>query len=250
MSLIVEVNRQWRAVSEPAFSPGFNIEKFDETVPVRSSSVEIVDGDGEYDVPVTRGARKIRIAGYVVADSPDRLDAYELAHRAVLADGAAGQVTIARQFATVRGSAKLGDYVSFDRTFKSRADFDITFKFDDPRLYGKLNRFPLGILGVPVFHRGNYPAIPIITVSGSGSNDYSIYGPDGKQYRVTQDLVAGHPHVIDLRTGQLSIDGVVIFGGVTIADTWAIPGGRTVTCSFDPNGNSATATLALRETYF
>lgn len=247
----VDVNRQWRAVTWPAFSHGFNLERFTGwkpgSVSVRGESIEVEEGHGEYDLPVFRGRRIIDMAGYVVANSDWEIDRMADRFAAVLADGRLGSFTVddrgERRWAKVR----LFGTPEFEPTYRARADFSLEVRAPDPRIFGKAER-QTGA-SVDVVNRGTFPSSPVVQVSGSGTANYGVYGPDGRRWIVSQDLVPGHVHVLDIESGDLAIDGNLIIGGLVEADAFVCPPMKKTTISLDPNGNTATMTVINRPTY-
>lgn len=211
-------------------------------VDVKRDSVSRPQSHGDFDVPGYLEARIVSLAGPCIAESAE-----VLAHRGrqltgLLADGGSLPVTFDVPGGPLWGTARLADKTEFDVSlWGSRAQYNLRLLFANPRLLGESRT--AGAFS-PAFNYGNFPATPIHTVVGTSPAGYTIGGPDGKQYIVTQPLVAGSPHVIDMATGYLTINGATIFGGVSRADTWAIPGGG----NFAHTLNAAVGTLTLATT--
>ena len=98
------------------------------------------------------------------------------------------------------------------------------------------------------FHYGNFPATSTIVVAGSMPSGYTIYGPAGKAYTVTQAVVSGHPHTIDMATGLLMIDGTYVYGVTSSGATWAVPPGGQVTQTLTPVSGAGTMTVSTPDT--
>jgi hypothetical protein len=81
------------------------------------------------------------------------------------------------------------------------------------------------------------------------ASGYTIEGPDGAEFSVTQAVTTGHPHTIDMRTGLLSVDGAVVYGQVSSGDTWEIPAGSAVSMTLVPVAGSGTLTATVRDTF-
>lgn len=202
--------------------------------------------DGDYDLPVFRESRIVALSGTCVARSNA-----ELIHRAsqLTGLGSSGQLVrlVVEQGSRVNwADARVVSQTQWDeRTGHKAADFQIQFKCADPRKFGETRTFASG---EAAFHYGNFPATPQITVSGSRPSGYTVNGPDGKRFVVTRALTAGNPHSIDMDTGLLRVNGVLVFGGVTVADTWAIPAGRQVIHTVTGSG-SGDLSVKVADTY-
>jgi hypothetical protein len=249
--VVVDVNRQLRAVSWPAFSQGFNLEKLTGWKPgsvgVRAETIEVEDGHGEYDLPVFRGRRTIELSGYVVAESDRQLNRFGDQLASVLADGGRGPVVVTEQGEQRWARARLHGTPKFETTFRNRADFELELRCPDPRIFG--HKESIAGYAVEIVNWGTFPSSPTIQVSGSGSNDYAVYGPEGRKWLVSRDLVAGHPHTLDIESGDLIIDGQLILDGLVEAEPFACPPGQGTSISFDPNGNDAMMTVTNYSAY-
>lgn len=214
-------------------------------VGVRGESVEYPHGDGDFELPVFRSSRFVTIEGPCIADSAERLDWYSNVLTGLLAGPDSGRVIFDLPGGVRWGDAQLNGPPEFDITmWGQRADWQLSLKFADPYLYRDAASFAGGS---PSFHRGNTKAIPVHTVTGSNGSGYTINGPDGKRFTVTRAVVAGSPHVIDMATGWLTINGVVQTGAVTVSDLWAVPGGAQVTHTIA--GSGLTLSTLLRDTF-
>ncbi|WP_440708827.1 hypothetical protein [Herbiconiux sp. YIM B11900] len=250
MTVTQSVNNRWKAVSQPAFSRGFNLERLagwkPGSVGVRGESIEVEEGHGEYDLPVYRGRRIIESSGYVVAANNAERNRMSDRFSGVLADGSLGRVTIEdegeRRWARVRLQS-----ASFEDTYPARADWELALRAPDPRIFGDLEEYTGGI--VDVINRGSFPSSPVIKVSGAGTNTYGVYGPSGRRWLVEQDLVSGHPHYLNIETGELIIDNVLFIGQTPEADSWVCPPGVRTRHTIDPNGNNAVMTVLNRNTW-
>ena len=217
-------------------------------VGVRDKSVERPQGHGDFDIPPTRSARFLTIGGPCIAESAERLDWYNRVLTGLLSGGESGRVVFDMPGGPLWGDARLQGTPEFEPTlWGQRADWQLSLKFADPRLFGDARTFAAG---EPAYHYGNFPAIPVFTISGDMPGGYAIDGPNGKQFRVTKPLVPGQPHVIDMATGWLTVGGVVQTGVVARGDVWAIPGGAQVTNYVTPiTTGSATTSILVRSTY-
>src|SRR5690606_35423009 len=156
--------------------------------------VERPQAHGEFDVPVFRTSRIVSITGPCLADSAEKLDWYSNQLTGLLADGQAGRVVFDIPGGPRWGDARLFDVPDFEPVlWGERAAWQLQLKFANPRLFGETRTFGPGA-SVTAHHYGNFPATPVITVSGAAPGGYTLTGPDGKQFIVTRPLVAGTPH--------------------------------------------------------
>lgn len=197
-------------------------------------------GDGDFAPLSYLKARDLPMNGFVVENTHA-----ELVHqmdRLKAQRGRTVRVAVDDPNRTTWADAEIRA-VRFDPLgFAPEADFVVEFHMPDPRRFSS----SAGVFasGEPVFHRGTYAATPDITVTGNMPSGYTVNGPDGKKYVVTQALTTGRAHRIDMHTGWLYLDGVLQQGAVSRAETWTIPPGRRVTMTLVPvSGSGALAIL-------
>ena len=219
---------------------------WDDSTPTKRQSVDRPWAHGAFGIRGFRDVRVVTLAGHCFADSEQQLNWYDSQLTGLLADGDIGRIVVEHSGVTTWADCYLDDETQFDMIAAGAlATFQIKFWCPNPRKFGDAHTFASG---VPAFHYGNFPATPVHVVSGAMSG-YTIYGPAGKQYVVTAPVVAGHPHTIDMATGYLSIDGAVVAGAVSQADTWAIPAGAQVTHALVPTSGSGTLATTVIDTY-
>lgn len=219
------------------------LDGLDDGVSVRGEVVQRQFADGDYDLPTTLDARIVQIAGGCIANSPGQLAWFKSALKGMFG-GASGPVTFEHLGSTVWGVARMAPSTrpnfKVDGTDSLSAAFSIQLKFPDPFLYGETRTFAGG---TPALHYGNWKAIPVHVVSGVNASGYTINGPGGRQFKVAKPVTSGSPHTIDMRTGWLTINGVVQTGAVTIADLWSIPAGGQVTHTLTGSGLTLATTV-------
>lgn len=214
---------------------------------VRRDEVVIPGGHGSFDTPGLLSARVVSISGYAIARSQEKLGHL----RGMLTGaGAAGdklRIIVDLQGETLWADGRLTGQPSFvDSGGVRRARFQTQFWFPDPRKYGDTRT---SASGAGAFHYGNFPASPVITVTGSMPSGYTITGPVGRTYVVTQALTSGHAHRIDMRTGRLYLDGVLQVGAVSVGQTWAVPGGAAVVHTLTPVSGTGVLSVAVTDTF-
>lgn len=202
-------------------------EGWDDGPDVRRESVDRPGMHGEFDLPVYSASRVISVDGHALAWSAD-----ELGHlrNEIMGLGAFGQklrMTVDHQgtelWADVRRGAKPSFRDAGIRHGMHRATFAVHFVAVDPRKYGTVRDFTTG---QAAYHYGNFPATPELIVTGPKAAGYTVTGPGGRQYIVTSPLASGQTDRIDLMTGWLYRDGVLLSGAISQAQVWALqPGG-------------------------
>lgn len=118
------------------------------------------------------------------------------------------------QWATVDPRGKVAITFPTD----TRMEFQIPLEAIDPFKYGE-SYTVAGSSSTPaaLFHRGKVPAWPVVTVTGTAADGYTL-ALNGKSVVVTQSLVSGSPHTIDFKTGILRAGGSVVRGGLSTAN--------------------------------
>lgn len=209
-------------------------------VETKQERIDRPSDDGEFDVPGYLAGRMVSITGLILADT----DAgYEQAIAALAAIPATelSELTVVTALgstsAMVRRSGK-PDIAPV--VYGQSARFRVQFWAADPRRYGASHTFGPGSSVTGIGHDGNFKATPVLTVSGSSGGGYTVTGPGGKTITVTQALVSGHPHTIDLSTGGLYVDGARVAGGMSVFRPWSVPVGSTVSASVSAGSLSVT----------
>jgi hypothetical protein len=188
---------------------------------------------GDYDVPVFREARIVSLEGICLTDSAERQDHSGRQLLSILGDGSSGRVVFRMPGGTMWGDARLADSPEFEPTlWGQHAAWMLQLRFANPRLFGEARTFSSG---AAAYHFGNFTASPVFTVTGSMGSGYSITGA-GRTFTTSKPLVSGTPHVVDMSTGYLTINGVVQTGVVSSGDTWGVPAGTTVVNTLTGSG--------------
>lgn len=249
MTVILDVSNSFRAVSEPSFSLGFNLERLEGwtgDVSARREQIEIEGGHGDFDMPVTRGSRIVRASGYTVARTDEHLGRLEEKLTGTLAGGESGRITVERDGVKKWARGRILEAVP-ERTFRARGDWELALWCPNPRIYGEMN--VASGSSVTVFHRGNFAATSQIVVSGTEPSNYTIYGPEGRYIEVVLDVTFGHPHTIDTLTGELFRDGVLATDAIRHWDPWVIPRNKRVPVSVLSAGGSLSLTTRTPNTF-
>jgi hypothetical protein len=215
----------------------------------RIQSIERAQAHGDFDVPQFLGARFVTLEGWIQAESEAKLSWYQGQLVGLLAENA--QQIVVQQFGrTTWARGRLGAKPTFDPYGgEAFGDFQLMIKCPNPRKFGAMNLSQVSGGSVVSFHYGNVKATSVLTVTGTATGGYTIYGPGGKTYTVTAAVTAGHPHSIDMATGLLMRDGVYVTGVVTAGGTWAVPPGTQVSQSITPIGGSLVLTALTPDTF-
>lgn len=210
---------------------------------VRAETVARPMAHGEYALPLFREARVIRLRGLVHSDGLFNQQQDLMVLGGVLGDGARSVLSVEAAMGSRWCRVELADSPDIEVLVPGRvARYQLILRATDPLLFGAPQRFYGSSVGV--FHYGNAGAWPVVEITG-GRLPYTISGPGGKQFQVTQSLSLGSTHRIELKSGRVFRDGVLQVGAVGRADTWQIPPGSPSMMSM----SSGAMTVLLDDTY-
>ena len=230
---------------------GFYVKKgglkgFDDMPAGRRDAISREMQHGEFDLPVFRGPRVPSLEGIAVAASGFELAKFGSLITGCDADGSGIEVFKTHLGQTLRMRARVVEAAFSDRGSAGNrllGDFSLHMVCADPRKYGENRSYAGG--SVSAFHYGNFPASPVVEVVGPRTGPYTISGPGGRQFTVTQSLAAGQTHRINFRTGQVFRNGAVQSGAIGRSDLWTIPPGAQVAMSI----SSGSMTVTVSDTY-
>lgn len=189
---------------------------------VRREETQRPAAHGSFDSPGYRDAKVPFLEGTVTARSPGALAHKCRQLEALLSDGGQERVSVQdeRGHVTWQVVRLAQPAVVTDFGDGETADFQVGFWSPLAETYGEARLFTGS--SAKVYHRGSLPA-PVRVRIPNGPAAYTISSPGG----VFQ--VAGAPsggeHVVDLRTGRVTRNGVLLSGVVTRAETWDVPAG-------------------------
>lgn len=203
------------------------LEGLDDGVAVKGETVSRPSQHGDYELPTFMDSRIVPLAGNCLADSPQRLAHFGRQFTGLLTGGS-GRVVFEHMGSTLWGRASLapGAQKKFKVNASTATDarFQLQLKFADPRLFGESRPFAAAT-SLSLIHYGNFLSLPVLQVTGVMPSGYSIAGPGGRLFTVTQALAAGQTHRIDMATGRLYRNDVLQVGVVSRADMWGVPAG-------------------------
>lgn len=191
-------------------------------VDVRREDVPRPSAHGSFDLPGYLTGRVIPISGHMSAPNPERLEHLQASLVGLLAYGDLGRLTIDGPLGPRWCDVRLGSATQVTQLDETTARFLLTLWAPNPRMYGEVREYAAGETAL---NFGNFPSSPELIVTGPKAGGYTITGPSGRQYIVTQSLAAGQTHRIDLSTGWLYLNGVLQAGAVSQARTWAVSPG-------------------------
>lgn len=216
-----------------------------EGVDVRREDTPRPLAHGSFDAPVFLASRVIPVSGHVSTRS-----GAELVHEmnrltGLLAGGGTGRLSLEDDTGTTFLDVRLGAATQVTQLDDTTARFLVTFWAADPRRYGETHTFAAG---VPAVHYGNFPASPVIEVTGSMPSGYTV-SAGGKSFVVAQALTAGQTHRIDMETGWVYRDGALQTGAVGAAELWTVPPGQRLLHTLTPVSGSGLMTVTTIDTY-
>lgn len=192
---------------------------------VRRQETQRPAGHGSFDSLGYRDAKVPFIRGTVIARTRGELNAMSRQLEGLLADGSMARMTVQDdvggvtwQDVRIAQPAVVDDFGDGET-----ADFQVGFWSPKAEIYGDGDPKRATGSSATLFHRGTIPA-PITVRIPNSPAAYTISGPGGRQF-VVSGAPSGGVHVVDLRTGRVTRDGVLLQGVVTRADSWDLPSG-------------------------
>ena len=229
---------------------GFN--GWDDGADVRSTAVARPGAHGMYDLPKLLGARAISIAGWALAESEAKLGWWRSVVTGLGAGGDPVRFTVDHQGETLWADARIEGTTRFQdsgiRRGLHRASFLLQFSAANPRKFGEVNVDGPAV-SVVAKNYGNFPASSLIEVTGNMPSGYTINGPGGRKYTVTQALTTGRTHLVDMANSRLYLDGVQQIGKVSRRDSWAVPNSGSVTLTISPVSGAGLLLVRTPNTY-
>jgi len=190
--------------------------------------------------------REVRANGFANASSHENLGSLEERFSLLGGDDVQQVVFSVTEMGRTRWAIGYVDQAVFvpDGTIPS-AQFSLHLWFENALKFGEV-RTTAAASSATSINRGNTTASLVHTITGANAGGYTL-ASGGKTFTVTQPLVAGIPHTVDMETGDLTVAGVTISGKTTTADLWGVPGGGTVTTTI--TGGTAQVASTVKDTY-
>ncbi|MFB7843637.1 hypothetical protein [Microbacterium sp. NPDC056052] len=187
---------------------------------IRRNEIARPGAHGSFSTPGYLSARVLPFSGHIIQPSPQAM--LNMRNLLIgLGDAQSRRLDVDLDGLDVwmRVAAAGQPVVQISGSDPCTAKFDVQFWAANPRMYGTERTYAAG---EQVFHRGNFPADPVIEVTGP-RGAYTISTDAGKSITVGQALAAGQTHRIEMRSGRLYRDGVLQIGAITAGGTWTIP---------------------------
>lgn len=224
------------------------IEGWDEAPAVRSEESARTDADGDFVMPAYYSARTPTLDGILFAKNRGQgLEAIKSLNQAA-------RLNPERLTITDYGMARwaMARYAGLDYTWvkPSVLRWQVRLNCPDPYKYGAKHSIPVvaGSSGYLV-NRGNAQAWPVITIEGSMPLGYKVI-LNGVTIDVVEPLVAGKPHVIDMKKRRITINGVWGYGLMDAPSYPSIRPGARQAISFVPfESGTGQAVVAFNDTY-
>lgn len=223
------------------------MEGWDATPEPKTDAADRVNGDGEVDTEVHYSRRLVTLTGRLIAKSPEQAEEARTRLTGLLHQGGIFSVTSGNG-TTKWGNARRGRIVP--GPIRGRyLTFQMELRFPDPYKYGsKFSKPTASGVAMDLLNRGNSNAWPVVTVTGSSPGGYEMSIGD-HLVQVIAPLVSGKPHVVNMRTGRLTVDGDRVYGAFGICELFSVSPGLAQ--SFYPLavGGSATFKVEFNDTY-
>lgn len=225
---------------------------WDDGAEVRGNAAPRPGKRGMFDLPSLLGGRAISITGWALAASEAELGWWRSVVTGLGADGEPVRFTVDHQGQTLWADARIEGTPRFldtgIRHGMHRASFLMQFSVAKGLKYGETNSAGPAA-SVVTLNYGNFAASSLIEVTGSMPSGYTINGPLGRKYTVTQALTTGQKHLIDMANGRLFLNGVQQFKKTTARSVWAVPGGGSVPITITPVSGSGLIKALTPNTY-
>ena len=209
---------------------------------IRRSETQRPAAHGSFDAPGYRNAKTPQVKGHALAGTMSSLRAKLRQLEALGADGGSERLTVQDDDGHVTwADARVAmPALPVAHGADPSGAFQIGFWVPGAEIYGEERSFTGS--SAQVFHRGTIPA-PLIVRIASAPAAYTLTSPHGTV--TVAGATAGGTHEVDMRTGWVRRNGVLMTGVVTRAETWDVPPGTPTTHSI----STGTATWITRDTW-
>lgn len=217
-------------------------------VGIKRAKVDRESAHGRFPAPGFLEERGITWGGLILTDSPAEQDhaIRALAGKAGLRESVRLTVQGDRTYWCDVDRAEIPDpeILVFGRiaSYRCRVEAPGSLLFGETKTFGPAT-------SVSAYHYGTEDAVPVITVTGTMASGYTVNGPGGAQYTVSQALTSGQTHRIDMRTGWLYRNDVLQQGAVSRAQTWTVPPGVATSMSLAPVAGSGSMSVKVTDTF-
>lgn len=224
-----------------------SLEGWHEPPSPKGSTVDRVNGHGEFDVPDYYSARMVTVSGILFHKTRAHgIHAMEALGAAMSL--AARQLVVTDAGATRSVDAKLAG-LDWTEAARSGMRFQARFRCVDSFKYGERRYKSVASGGSDtVFHRGTVGAWPRVTISGSMPDGYTVT-IGGQSVSVPMGIPSGATHTIDYRRRRLYINGSLFMGAFGSQNFRSIPPGQRTSVSLSAVSGSGSAGVTVYDTY-
>lgn len=213
----------------------------------RGESVERPNSHGEYLMPEYYAARTVAVDGILFHKNRG------LAVEAFERLAAAAKQTQQKFSVTDAGMTRWSNvrYAGLDFTQLTAGTwrFQLRLKAVDPFKYGSSEAFSVASGSSSfVHHRGTVDAWPVVTVTGSMPDGYTL-SYRSQSVSVPMGLPSGVTHRIDFKNRRLYVNGDVFFGAFGSTGFRPVPPGPRTTFGLSCPSGSGTAVVSVTDTY-
>lgn len=217
------------------------------SAPTKREGQERVGQHGSHDTPAFKSARLVTLSGYALATSEA-----ELEHMGEVLSGlgqSRQQVVVQSAVGTRWAWGSVDGEVKFDRVGGvPHASFQFSLWMPDPFKYGGTQEFPTSTDAVvSMWHRGNTEAWPKFTITGTFPSGYEIHA-GGRVIRI-EGSASPVTDTLDTVSGRFTRGGLLATRRVQLGQFWSVPGGASMSWSFQRKGGTGTCTGFLTDTF-
>lgn len=206
-----------------------------EGVDLRTERYPRPSANGYFPSEVLRGGRTITMKGQVHSRGAVDQERSFARLTGLLSDGLQGRLNVQTENGMTWADVELDDKVEITTLiYGQTAEYRLQLWAPDPIRYGDKNTFAPG---AAVYHKGNAPSFPVVTVVGPRPA-YSI-SAGGKSFPISQALTAGQTHEVFLKTGAVFRNGIKQSGVTTAPVRWSVAPGQELVHTISGSGTAS-----------
>lgn len=224
------------------------IEGWWDTPQPKRSRIERDNADGEFSTPIFYEPRLITYNGRVSSLNHGYLHEAQQQIASLAFRGGAQFMVSGHgpaQWASVDPRGPISCTLETDTYLR----FQIPLEAVDPFKYGATEPFTVSSGGASyVHHMGTVEAWPVVTVTGSMSDGYTL-SYRSQTVSVPMGIPSGVTHLIDFKNRRLYVNGEVFFGAFGSSGFRPVPPGPRTAFGLSCPSGSGTAVVSVTDTY-